>query len=187
MHFVAVLALFAALLQCATALTGTDGLLSIFTTFLMMLLRYLDQNPSVWDIVNKDSRLTVLAAALKAADLEEGSKEPGSGTIFAPTDAAFAKVPPAVVQRLSDPKNKDELARLLVYHVIGDQSLTSAQLLRMNLPTRLETLTGDFVTVAKQGNQIKVNDATVVTADVVASNGIIHLIDTVLSPPPSNE
>ena len=186
MHFVAVLAFFAALLQSAAASKGTVGILRIFNTFLMMLLHCLDQNPSVWDIVNKDSRLTILAAALKAADLEDDSKKLDMSTIFAPTDAAFAKVPQAVAQRLSDPKNKDELARLLVYHVIGDQSLTSGQLLRMNLPTRLETLTGDFVTVAKQGNQIKVNDATVVAADVVASNGIIHLIDTVLSPPPSS-
>lgn len=122
----------------------------------------------------------MLSTALKAAGLEEATQQANSITVFAPSDTAFSKVPPEIVQRLSDPQNKNELAELLSYHAIGNRVLTSTELIGMNLPARLETLTGNFITVSKQGNQVKINGATVVASDILASNGIIHIIDTVL-------
>jgi uncharacterized surface protein with fasciclin (FAS1) repeats len=100
--------------------------------------------------------------------------------VFVPIDAAFVEVPPEIVQCLSDPQNKNELAELLAYHAIDDRVLTSTELIGMNVPAHLETITDDFITVTKQGNQVKINDAIVVASDILASNGIIHTIDAVL-------
>jgi len=142
----------------------------------------IDQDSNIWQIINKDDRLQILAMALKAAGLEEAIQQVGSITIFAPTDDAFEKVPPEIVERLSDPQNKNELAELLAYHAIVNSVLTSTELLEMDLPAQLATLTGDFITVTKQGDQVKINDATIVTSNILASNGIIHVIDAVLMP-----
>ncbi|CAF3711658.1 unnamed protein product [Rotaria sp. Silwood1] len=111
----------------------------------------------------------------------------GPYTLFAPNDEAFNKVPQEIVDRLSDPKNREELAMVLGYHAVIGRALTAAQIQAMSLPARLETLAGDFVTVTRQNNQIKVNDATVIASDIVASNGIIHVIDKVLMPPSKND
>ena len=90
------------------------------------------------------------------------------------------------MERLSDPANKNELVQLLFYHVVAGKTLSSTELVSMGLPTRLETLEGDYVTVSKQDDKIKVNNATVIVADVKTSNGIIHIIDSVLIPPAKN-
>lgn len=110
-----------------------------------------------------------------------------SATLFAPSDDAFAKIPQDIIERLSDPQNKNELAELLAYHAVSDQTLTSTDILKMNLPARLQTLSGDYITITKQGDQVKVNDATVITPDIMASNGVIHIIDTVLMPESSRK
>ncbi len=102
--------------------------------------------------------------------------------MFAPSDEAFAKVPQDVVAHFTDPANKDDLAQLLSYHAVGEKSLTSTDILDMDLPLRLETLSGQYITINKQGNQVKINDATVIAADIEANNGIIHIIDSVLMP-----
>ncbi len=133
-------------------------------------------------IVNNDDRLKTLAFALKAAGLDEDAEQDGSITLFAPTDAAFSEVPPETVQFLSDPQNKDELIKVLAYHAIGNKALTSTDLIGLDLPARLQTLSGDFITVTTEDNQVKINDATVVAADILASNGIVHIIDAVLVP-----
>jgi uncharacterized surface protein with fasciclin (FAS1) repeats len=150
---------------------------------MIFLCNCIGQNPNIWQVVSKDNRLTILALALEAAGLNEASQQAGSITVFAPNDAAFSKVPLEIVQRLSDPQNKNELIELLSYHAIGEKILTSTALTGMNLPARLETITGGFITVTRQGNQIKINNATVIASDILASNGIIHIIDTVLIPP----
>ncbi len=147
----------------------------------------IDQGLNIWQIANADDRLKIFAMALAAAGLDEISQQPGSITVFAPSDAAFAKVPPEIVERLSDPQNKDELAQLLAYHAIGDKTLTSTDILKLNLPASLQTLAGTYITVSKQGNQVKINDATVVAVDISASNGVIHIIDAVLMPPSSGK
>lgn len=122
-------------------------------------------------------------AALGAADLAKALKGNGPFTVFAPTDAAFNKLPAGTVNNLLNPVNKGKLADILKYHVINGQRLTSAQINAIHLPAKVRTLEGNTITVSKNGKNLKVNDATVILADVMATNGIIHVIDTVLLPP----
>ncbi len=124
-----------------------------------------------------------MVAALGAADLVTALKGNGPFTVFAPTDAALAKLPAATVSDLLKPENKEILTRILKYHVLNGQRITSTQINAMILPVRVQTLAGDTVTVSRYGNSLRVNDATVIIADVMATNGIIHAIDTVLLPP----
>ncbi len=124
-----------------------------------------------------------MVAALGAADLVAALKGNGPFTVFAPTDAAFAKLPAAIVSDLLKPENKEILTRILTYHVLNGQRLTSTQINALVLPVNVQTLAGDTVCVSRFGNSLRVNDATVIIADVMATNGIIHAIDTVLIPP----
>ncbi len=125
----------------------------------------------------------VLVAALEAGDLVATLKTAGPFTVFAPTDAAFNKLAPGTVNDLLKPENKDKLVGILKYHVINGKNITSTQINTMTLPAKVEMLQGDEIKVSKTGNSLKVNDATVVAADVIATNGIIHAIDAVLMPP----
>ena len=119
---------------------------------------------------------TTLTAALEAANLVEALKGEGPFTVFAPTDAAFAKLPAGTVEALlADP---EALAAILTYHVVNDRVPASAV---VNL-TSAPTLNGQSVAIAVEGGTVKVNNATVVQTDIQASNGVIHVIDTVLLP-----
>jgi len=122
-----------------------------------------------------------LAAALSAADLTATLESAGPFTVFAPTDAAFAKLPAGTVDDLLKPENKPMLQAVLKYHVISGD-VRAAQVVTL---THATTLEGADVAISVAGTTVKVNDATVTTADVVASNGVIHVIDTVLLPPSS--
>ena len=120
---------------------------------------------------------TLLAAA-GAAGLVDALKGEGPLTVFAPTDAAFAALPEGTVESLLLPENKDQLAAILKLHVIAGAAVTSDQLAGQQITA--ETLNG---TVSIDGtNGVMVNGANVVTADVAASNGVIHVIDKVLLP-----
>jgi uncharacterized surface protein with fasciclin (FAS1) repeats len=122
-----------------------------------------------------------LVAAVGAADLTATLQSAGPFTVFAPTDAAFAKLPAGTVENLLKPENKANLQAVLKYHVVaGDVRATQVVTL-----TSAATLQGSNVAVTVSGSTVKVNDATVTATDVVASNGVIHVIDTVLLPPSS--
>lgn len=122
---------------------------------------------------------TTLVAALKAAGLVDALQRPGPFTVFAPTDAAFAKLPPGTVKSLlADPQ---KLASILTYHVVAGKVL-AGDIVRGN-GARPATLNGRSLDVAVRGGKVFVNEAQVTTADVAASNGVIHVIDTVLLPP----
>ena len=151
-----------------------------------MLLCYLDQRPSLWDLAQRDNRLNIFVLALQGIGYEESNRPPNMDTVFAPSDAAFAQLPADTAERLSDPQNVEELARLLSYHVISNRILTSNDLSTMRLPARIQTLEGDFITVTRQNNRIKINNATIIAADIRGSDGILHIIDTVLIPPSSS-
>jgi len=119
-----------------------------------------------------------LVAAVTAAGLVDTLKSPGPFTVFAPTDAAFAKLPAGTVEDLLKPENKAKLTEILTYHVVSGEK-------------RSDALAGQFLTVPSVAgpslvvdgrNGVRVNDATVTAADVAASNGVIHVIDTVLLP-----
>jgi transforming growth factor-beta-induced protein len=118
-----------------------------------------------------------LASLLQSAGLVETLKGAGPFTVFAPTDAAFAKVPKATLDALAaDPA---KLKAVLLYHVVAG-NVPAADVVKL---TSAKTLSGASVSIKVQGSTVMVNDAKVVTPDVMASNGVIHVIDTVLLPP----
>jgi uncharacterized surface protein with fasciclin (FAS1) repeats len=123
---------------------------------------------------------TTLVAAVQAAGLESTLRGAGPFTVFAPTDAAFAALPAGTVENLLKPENKDQLAAILTYHVLPAEVMSSA------IPAEgvdAATVQGATVKVMPMDGKVMVNDATVVTADVDASNGVIHVIDKVIMPP----
>jgi uncharacterized surface protein with fasciclin (FAS1) repeats len=120
-----------------------------------------------------------LAAALNAAGLVRTLKGPGPFTVFAPTDAAFAKLPAGTVETLLKPENKAQLVAVLTYHVVPGSVMSSALAGKV---TDAKTVEGRTVKVDATKGGVSVNGAKVVTADVAATNGVIHVIDTVLLP-----
>lgn len=120
-----------------------------------------------------------LATALVAADLVDVLKTGGPFTVFAPTDAAFAKLPTGTVEELLKPENKAQLQAVLKYHVVAGRVAGSDAL----AAGKAKTLEGRRVTIALNEGRLQINDATVLKNDVPASNGVIHIIDTVLLPP----
>jgi uncharacterized surface protein with fasciclin (FAS1) repeats len=119
-----------------------------------------------------------LAAALQAAGLVETLKGPGPFTVFAPTDEAFAKLPAGTLDSLLEPANKEKLVAILTYHVVSGKVL-AAQVVKMN---SAKTVNGQSVSIAANGGTVMVDSAKVVKADILCSNGVIHVIDSVLMP-----
>ena len=119
-----------------------------------------------------------LVAAVKAAGLVETLKGDGPFTVFAPTDEAFAKLPAGTVEDLLKPENKDKLTAILTYHVIPGKVM-SADIAGKTM--MVETVQGGKLSVDATSG-VKVDEATVVTADIETSNGVIHVIDTVVLP-----
>lgn len=119
-----------------------------------------------------------LLAAVKAADLESTLKGPGPFTVFAPTDEAFAKLPAGTVDGLLKPENKEKLRAVLTYHVVSG-NVPSSQAVKL---TRAKTVNGKELRLDATSGGLEVNGAKVVKADVAASNGVIHVIDTVVIP-----
>jgi len=123
-------------------------------------------------------QFNTLAKALQAAGLVDTLKGSGPFTVFAPTDAAFAKLPAGTVESLLKPENKDKLKAILTYHVVPG-AVKAAQVTTMS---SAKTVNGDTVVFQAANNAVKVDQANVVKADIVASNGVIHVVDTVLMP-----
>ncbi|MDY6923053.1 MAG: fasciclin domain-containing protein [Pseudomonadota bacterium] len=133
---------------------------------------------------------TTLVAAVTAAGLVETLSGPGPFTVFAPTDAAFAKLPAGTVESLVEPANKDALTKILTYHVVAGR-VTAAQLIeQINAgggSAALTTVEGGTLTASLRGDSVILTDetggvATVTQADVPQSNGVIHVTDTVSMP-----
>jgi uncharacterized surface protein with fasciclin (FAS1) repeats len=133
---------------------------------------------TIVDIAAKSKSFTTLVSALKAADLVETLAGEGPYTVFAPTNAAFAKLGKAKLKSLLKPENKEQLKKILTYHVVSG-SVTS----KMLKSGKVETVEGSSITVKIRGKQVMVNNAKVILPDVKASNGVIHAIDTVIMPP----
>jgi len=133
---------------------------------------------TIVDVANADPSFTTLVTAIKAAGLVDTLSAPGPFTVFAPTDAAFAKLPKATLAKLLNPENKATLAKILTYHVIpggvDSKSIKSGE---------VKTVEGASVKVRVKSSGITVDNAKVTKADVPASNGYIHVIDKVLIPP----
>ena len=139
-------------------------------------------NANAADIVDtavKAGQFNTLAAALTVGDLIVVLKGDGPFTVFAPTDEAFKKLPPGTVENLLKPENKAQLVKILTYHVEPGKVMSSAL---AGKKTEAKTVQGGVVTIDATKGGVTVNDAKVVTADVAADNGVIHVIDTVLIP-----
>jgi uncharacterized surface protein with fasciclin (FAS1) repeats len=120
-----------------------------------------------------------LATALTAAGLVDTLRGPGPFTVFAPTDAAFSKLPAGTVDSLLKPENKQNLTAILTYHVVPGKVM-AADLVKL---TEATTVNGAKVKIEAKGGNVMVNDAKVTATDIGASNGVIHVIDTVILPP----
>ena len=120
-----------------------------------------------------------LAAALEAAGLIDALTGEGPFTVFAPTDEAFAKLPAGTVESLLKPENKEKLKSILLYHVVPG-NVTAKQVMKLNGRT-VKTLEGGSIKVSTM-NGVTVDDARVTKTDIQASNGVIHVIDTVMIP-----
>ena len=121
---------------------------------------------------------TTLVAAVEAAGLVETLKGEGPFTVFAPTDAAFAALPAGTLEELLKPENKDKLIAILTYHVVPGKVMSTD----LSEGLKAATVQGGEVTITLEGGA-KVNGAVISTADIEASNGVIHVIDTVILPP----
>jgi uncharacterized surface protein with fasciclin (FAS1) repeats len=132
---------------------------------------------TIVDIAVEDERFTTLVVALQAAELDSVLTGSGPFTVFAPTDSAFSKLPEGTVESLlaDIPALKD----ILLYHVVSGDVLAADVL---NLESA-ETLQGDSFSISTEDGKVMVNDAEVIITDITASNGIIHVLDTVLLPP----
>jgi uncharacterized surface protein with fasciclin (FAS1) repeats len=119
-----------------------------------------------------------LAKALGAAGLVTTLKGAGPFTVFAPTDAAFAKLPAGTLETLLKPENKEKLRRILTYHVVAGKVMASDVVKLQSA----KAVSGDTITVKVENGAVHVDSATVTSADVVASNGVIHVIDSVILP-----
>ena len=136
------------------------------------------QTRDVVDTAVAAGSFTTLAKALTAADLVGTLKGKGPFTVFAPTDEAFAKLPAGTLESLLKPENKAKLQRILTYHVVAGRVM-AADVVKM---PSAKAVSGDTMTVATSGGGVTVDNAKVVKTDIVASNGVIHVIDTVLMP-----
>lgn len=134
---------------------------------------------TIVDIAVADGRFTTLVAAVQAAGLVDTLSSDGPFTVFAPTDAAFAKLPAGTIEDLLKPENKQMLTDILLYHVVGGKVLAADV---ANL-TEAQTVLGKNVAVKVDGGKVFINDAEVILTDIQASNGVIHVIDTVILPP----
>ena len=133
---------------------------------------------SIVDIAVGNPDFSTLVAALKAAGLVETLSGKGPFTVFAPTNAAFAKLPAGTVENLLKPENKATLTGILTYHVVAGQVLAKDV---VGL-TSATTVQGAAIKI-DASNGVKLNDATVTATDIQGTNGVIHVIDTVLMPP----
>lgn len=127
------------------------------------------------DTAKSAGTFNTLVTAVEAAGLADTLKGPGPFTVFAPTDAAFAKIPKAKLDALL--KDKAALAKVLTYHVVPGK-VTASDV----KPGKVKTVEGDSLTIEANGGKVMVDKAAVTKTDIVADNGVIHVIDTVLMP-----
>jgi uncharacterized surface protein with fasciclin (FAS1) repeats len=132
------------------------------------------------DTAVKAGSFKTLVAAVKAADLVETLKGEGPFTIFAPTDEAFAKLPKGTLKALLKPENKEKLVGILTYHAVSGKVM-AADAAKLPNGARVKTVNGQEIKVTNKGG-IKINKSKVIKADIACTNGVIHVIDTVLLP-----
>jgi uncharacterized surface protein with fasciclin (FAS1) repeats len=135
---------------------------------------------TIVEVAVGNKSFTTLVAAVKAAGLVETLSGAGPFTVFAPTDEAFAKLPKGTVEELVKPENKEKLTAILTYHVLAGKVMAADAIAADG--KMVKTVNGQELAVKVKDGKVMINDATVIIADVAASNGVIHAIDTVLLP-----
>jgi uncharacterized surface protein with fasciclin (FAS1) repeats len=153
--------------------------LALVGTMAMVSSARAQQTKDIVDTAAAAGSFTTLAKALRAADLVATLKGPGPFTVFAPTDDAFAKLPAGTLDNLLKPENKAMLQRVLTYHVVPGEVM-AADVVKVS---SAEAVSGDTLSIKVSGGTVMVDRARVVKTDIAASNGVIHVLDTVLLPP----
>jgi len=137
-----------------------------------------DKNKDIVDTAAAAGSFNTLVAAVQAAGLEETLRGEGPFTVFAPTDEAFAALPEGTVENLLKPENKDQLIAILTYHVVPGK-VTSKDVVKVK---EAKSVNGKGIPIAVNDGKVNVDNATVVQVDIMASNGVIHVIDAVMLP-----
>jgi len=137
-----------------------------------------ESDPDIVDVAISAGSFETLVAAVKAADLVDVLKSDGPFTVFAPTDDAFAKLPAGTVAELLEPENKEKLVAVLTYHVVPGRVMAKDVVSLKEA----KTVQGQSLKISLRDGAAMVDDAKIVKTDIVASNGIIHVIDTVVLP-----
>lgn len=148
---------------------------------LLLAGNYGSKSKASMDIVDtavSANSFNTLVAALKAAELVDVLRGDGPFTVFAPTDAAFAKLPAGTVETLLKPENKAKLQAILTYHVVAGRYM-AADVVKMS---SAKTVNGRSFMVSMDGSNAMVDNARIVQTDILASNGVIHVIDSVILP-----
>jgi uncharacterized surface protein with fasciclin (FAS1) repeats len=159
-------------------ISKTAAVFATATAFSGLALSVNAEGADIVDTAVAAGQFNTLAAALGAAGLVDTLKGPGPFTVFAPTDDAFAALPAGTVDELLKPENKDKLTAILTYHVVSGEVMSKD----LSNGMKAATVNGAEVTITTEGGA-KVNGANVISADIKASNGVIHVIDAVILPP----
>ena len=160
------------------------SLFAMMVAFLMTSAFTANKNSSIYadedivDVAMQTDILSTLVAAVKAGDLVDVLKGDGPFTVFAPTNAAFEKLPAGTVEDLLKPENKQKLIAVLTYHVVPGKVYSKD----LKDGMKATTAQGSDVTISLKGGNAMVNNAKVEKADIEASNGVVHVIDTVILP-----
>ncbi|MDZ7756480.1 fasciclin domain-containing protein [Rhodohalobacter sp.] len=141
-----------------------------------------DDNHDIVSIAQDTDNLSTLVAAIEAAGLVDVLKGDGPFTVFAPTNAAFEALPDGTLESLLMPENRDQLVKILTYHVISGEVMSGD----LSNGMKAGTVEGSEVTITLGDFGVRVNGANVEAADIDASNGVIHVIDAVILPPQDN-
>ncbi len=154
------------------------GLLALMLALTLTSNASAESKKDIVDTAVAAGDFKTLATALKAAGLVETLKGSGPFTVFAPTDEAFAKLPAGTLENLLKPENKEKLVAILTYHVVaGDVMAKDVMKL-----SEAKTVNGKSVKIMAQGGKVMVDGANITKADIKCSNGVIHVIDSVLLP-----
>ena len=155
------------------------GSLAIAGTANAQCESYSSKKSDIVDLAISTEDLSTLVAAVKAGDLVETLKGDGPFTVFAPTNAAFEALPEGTLESLLKPENKEKLIKILTYHVVAGKVKSTDLQNGMNA----QTVQGGDLKVNIMGSKVSINDASVTSADIMATNGVVHVIDKVILPP----
>ncbi len=157
-----------------TALIATTATLGLAGTAALAQ----DEMGTIVEIAQGSDDFSTLVSAVESAGLAETLSGEGPFTVFAPTNEAFEALPEGTLDELTMEENSDQLTSILTYHVVPSAAMAAD----LSDGQELETVNGETLTVSIDGDTVMIGDATVTQADIEASNGVIHVIDTVLMP-----